>query len=124
MNRQGLQELIAFGIHLSLRNNAGWIRSHPGEELVGDLVAARDALELSGIARRLHYLDERYANGDDDTFPEYHRKVHVALARAHGILKPYGYKAHHQEDPQGASLYAAPLDAQEHDWEHDQEVPY
>ena len=87
MNRQGLEQLIAFGIHLSLRNNAGWIRGHPGEELVGDLVAARDAVELSGIARRLHYLSGRPAS------PFGLDKLHRLRTSADVILAPYGYWA-------------------------------
>ena len=114
MNRKDVESLIAFALHLRGRLN--------GTDQQANV--ARDALELSRLAKRLHYLDELYANRGGYPVPSYDHKVHVALARAHGILKPYGYKAHHQENPQGASLYAAPLDAQEHDWEHDQEVPY
>ena len=117
MNRQGLEQLIAFGIHLSLRNNAGWIRSHPGEELVGDLVAARDALELSRIARRLHYLDERYAFTLSD------QRIDRMLSRAHELLRPYGYHPYpFHEGAKGLALRlaTAPFEYNNSDWA----VPY
>lgn len=81
MNRQGLQELIAFGILLSHREAPN------GMGLPTEQQAARDALELSRLAKRLHYL------GDQPASPFGLDKMHRLETRANAILAPYGYWA-------------------------------
>ena len=109
MNRQQLESLIEFALHLERRVNS----YHTGN-------VAKDALELSRLAKRLHYLDERYAQLDPDIFPDYFQKADAVLTRATLLLASYGYLAYrehneHGEPVYGAKLYAVPVRPSGHD---------
>ena len=93
MTRQTLESLIAFALHLGTGLN----------DTSEHRDVARDALELSRLAKRLHYLDERYAFTLSD------QKVDQMLGRAHALLMPYGYYPYpfHETRPKGLSLRLA-----------------
>ena len=84
MNRQGLESLIEFALHLRGRLDGTHNQAN----------VARDALELSGIAKRLHYLDGQGSNGAIEP-AAYDRKQASAMYQAETILKPYGYRPEH-----------------------------
>lgn len=124
MNRASLESLIEFALHLRERECSLGVDALAGERVPQ---AAKDALELSRIAKRLHYLDERVRNRfvQSQDSGEYDRKVAAALARARAILAPYGYQPYHQEtNLSGAPLYAVPPGQQGHDASRDLAVPY
>lgn len=118
MNRQELERLIGFGIHLYSKADGIGARIN----------VERDALELSRLAKRLHHLDELYCNEPVDTNDEgtgfHDRKVGRAVARATTIAHAYGYAIYHQRDPRGACLYLVAPGTKEHDYWHDLAVPF
>ena len=59
--------------------------------------------ELIRIGKRLHSLDEKSCNGESGTFDE--RKEENLLIKANKILEEYHFRAYHQSDPRGWSLY-------------------
>lgn len=70
----------------------------------------RDTLELSRLAKRLHYLDNLYCNGLADTNDEgtgaHDLKVATALQRATAIADAYYYGVRHQVYPNPLSYFA------------------
>ena len=106
MNRQTLESLIEFALHLD-RHLAG---------INNQANVAHDALELSRIAKRLHYLDEHQ---DSVT---YSLNESRARGRMAALLEQYDLWSIHQTNPQKPSVTVRP--SGQRPTEHDLAVPY